>query len=45
MHGKGIYKEYDGGSYEGEFINDQYHGYGVRKWSDGDIYEGKWKEN
>ena len=43
MHGKGLYKWTDGGTYLGEYINNIKEGKGIFKWANGKIYDGSFK--
>lgn len=45
-NGKGVFRQYDGGEYEGDFKNDRFHGYGKFVTADKNlIYEGEFYEH
>lgn len=41
-HGKGVMKEKDNSSYEGDWANDMYDGQGVKIYPNGSRYNGHW---
>ena len=41
-NGQGTYRYSDGGTYEGDWVDDYFHGRGARTWADGTRYEGDW---
>ena len=39
-HGTGTYVYLDGGTYDGEWVDDKIHGKGVSQYANGNVYDG-----
>ena len=44
-NGYAVLKEVDGGSYHGQWVDDNHEGYGMMKWENKDEYHGQWKNH
>ena len=40
----GVYHDYDGNIYEGNWLNNMKHGFGKQIFINGDVYTGEWKD-